>query len=69
MKKVNCCKCQENTVLVTIDFKFQFCCSGLPEMCGCYGRETNPVFCNECEEEMRKAAQQHKIKTYSYPNN
>lgn len=52
MKTINCSGNCTNSVEVEDDFEFMGCCSGIE--CGCRGRETNPVFCDDCEKAFTK---------------
>ena len=49
MKFERCVTCNQK-VEVEDDYEVEYCCSGLSEQCGCMGLPVNPVFCNDCEE-------------------
>lgn len=49
MKNHPCDSCNKD-VVVEIEYEPEFCCNGYE--CGCYGRVTNPVFCDTCEKQI-----------------
>lgn len=49
MKPWLCDGCFQATE-VEVDHQPELCCDGY--MCGCYGKPTNPVFCETCEEKL-----------------
>ena len=49
LKKWSCSGCGKE-IEVNDDYEEENCCDG--RMCGCQGREVNPVFCDKCEEKI-----------------
>lgn len=49
LKKGICDRCG-NEMQVFEEYEPIFCCDG--NMCGCRGESINPVFCDDCEEEI-----------------
>ena len=59
IKKWECDSCHIE-IEVEDDYEPIFCCSGLPNQCGCMGKPTKPVFCDECEEEIFSSERERK---------
>jgi hypothetical protein len=51
MKPWRCGDCNKE-IQVYDEYEPEYCCDG--RECGCMGRETNPLFCDECEEKREK---------------
>jgi hypothetical protein len=49
MKKWKCDMCHKETEVYD-EYEAEFCYSGYD--CGCYGKPTNPVFCDACDKSL-----------------